>query len=78
MAITDCLNRLEENAPQKRVGIVAFSKNVEVLGDGCMDKIVIEGSSLSNMECIKATAQMTPQFETIETNKENLVKAFEK
>lgn len=78
MAISDCINRLEKNAPNKRVGLVAFSKNVEVIGDGRMEKLVIDGQDLNSIENIKTAAKNTPHFNTIEKNKEFLINALDK
>lgn len=78
MAISDCINRLEKNAPNKRVGLVAFSKNVEVIGDGRMDKIVIDGADLESVASIESVARRTPQFAVIQNNKSNLIDALDK
>lgn len=78
MAIYDSLNQLEKNAPQKRVGIVTFNKNITIIGDGQMKKIEIEGEKLLHRKAIKLIADKTPPFEMIETNKSTLIEELDK
>lgn len=78
MAINENLNQLEKNSPNKRVGIVAFSNSVHVIGDGRMEKIEIEGENLTNKEIIKSIAQKTPPFELIKNNKDKLLKKIDR
>lgn len=78
MAIYDSLNQLEKNAPQKRVGIVTFNKNITIIGDGQMKKIEIDGEKLLHRKAIKLIADKTPPFEMIETNKSTLIEELDK
>ena len=70
VAIEENLIKLEKNAPEKRVGLVAFNQFVNVIGDGKIDPIkMIE---IDEKEAIKRVAERTSEFETIKDNKNTL------
>ena len=72
VAIEDNLVKLEKNAPEKRVGLVAFNQFVNVIGDGKIDEIKM--IDIDEKESIKKVAERTADFETIKNNKNFLSK----
>jgi hypothetical protein len=57
LAISENLNNLAKNNPEKRVGLVTFNKKVRMIGDGEMEELTIEGDSLNDKEIIKDFAK---------------------
>lgn len=73
VAIHDNLKKLESTDPRKRVGIVTFNKEVNVIGDGKINRIKINDISLYSEDEIKLVSQKTPNFDIIGTNKGKLI-----
>lgn len=56
-AIADNLDKLKNESPNKRVGLVAFNDQVHVYGDGAKDPTVLSDTILESKEKIEKKAQ---------------------
>ncbi len=72
VAIEDSLTKLEQNSPDKRVGLVSFNQDVNVYGDGKMEFARINGQDLENKSRLKFHAESTPDFDSIVNRKSYL------
>mmetsp|Transcript_82 Transcript_82/g.140 ORF Transcript_82/g.140 Transcript_82/m.140 type:complete len:582 (-) Transcript_82:41-1786(-) len=72
-AIESQLKELKEVAPNKRVGLVTFSGDVKVIGDGSFPEVNIAGDRLNQTEAIKKVMDGYRLQSKIEDNSEYLI-----
>ena len=72
VAIEESLVKLENNDPNKKVGLVTFNHSVNVIGDGNMAELKIARDKLNSKDEIKSLSDITPDFATVKSTKKLL------
>lgn len=59
------MNELEIKSPAKRVGLITFNNEVNIIGDGNIESVKISGSQLSDEKMLENSLKNIPAFESI-------------
>ena len=65
VALSENLDKLVKESPNKRVGLVAFNQEVRSIGDGLIEEMIISGDNLNIKEKIIEKANSTNEFKSI-------------
>jgi len=76
VAIETQLEALKITHPNARVGLVVFSNEVTIIGDGTQQPIVITGDKLYNNEALFNVASEYPPLKPLSESKDKLIKSI--
>jgi len=72
-AVSSQIERIAKEAPSTRVGLVCFSDEVTLVGDGTQDPVVIAGDKLSDWQQLERMGQAASVPQPCSSSKDNLV-----
>eukprot|EP01105_Mastigella_eilhardi_P008993 TRINITY_DN2149_c0_g1_i3.p1 TRINITY_DN2149_c0_g1~~TRINITY_DN2149_c0_g1_i3.p1 ORF type:complete len:939 (-),score=238.17 TRINITY_DN2149_c0_g1_i3:129-2897(-) len=76
MAIEEQIKRLTRESPNKRVGLIAFSDEVTLIGDGLQEQVTVAGDRLNSWEELGAIGAKFKLTRPVKETSEALIKAL--